>query len=858
MSASEVINWLGLSKTSPGVKVTTLPSSYFKFPPSPEPTTVPPPTNSPSLAHPFTIPTDLYNALLSPNVPITVALVYMSFVTLANSVNVNRKYKPWAFSRTRLFKLLVILHNAFLALFSAWTFVGMVNAMRLSLPIWGEQWKLTDTVDALCKLQGPRGAGNAATYNATSSAWTMTNRLLHLAADGLGPEPTDVGRLWNEGLAFYGWIFYLSKFYEIIDTFIILAKGKKSSLLQTYHHAGAIISMWAGIRYMSSPIWVFVLVNSAVHAIMYTFYLFSTLGIRLPKWLKQSLTSLQIIQFGFGATYAFLHLFIAYQIPVSVPYIYHLGSTASKVLSDVPSEASSTLSSAITTASASVGAWLKKAALRAAGYEGLAENVLNEQGRPFGIDAVHIAEEVLAREETRYRDELQWVHCLDTSGQVFAILLNCLYLVPLICLFVEFFVTAYLKRTERGQHSTASEKASLARRSLQDASKGVSRRLSEAIEEMHRTSEDIGDDAVIVDGDEVKRELEEAFDQAKSAVQQGSEKFKQSIPSVDSEKLKQQVQQGSEKLKQSIPSVDSETLKQQVQQDVEQLRKNLRDTVDKIKAAAANKVDEEHKESVIATARSVKNTTTEVVEQAVENVKSVTETVKRGATNLTSEETKQNVRSTADKAAVKAGDIKNDAVAATKRTTDQVSETVKGATANLTSEETKQQVKSSTNKVATKAADAKDGAVASAKRATDQAPESAPETSKSGKETAEKQVEKSKPKGKKSEKTPNGNGTSAAEASGQPQPKGKAGTTKAENGEGVKQEKKKEDRIIDESQAVRDHDLDASGDGGDKAHEEAKSSEVKPGTSFADAVKEDEPQSSEVKPGVSFADAIKE
>lgn len=192
----------------------------------------------------------------------------MSFVAFMNSVNANRKYKPWAFSRTRFFKLLVILHNIVLAAYSAWTFVGMVNTLHLCLPAWNEQPTVAGTVDALCKLHGPRGIGSAATYNATTSAWSMTNRMFHLAADGLGPETTDAGRIWNEGLAFYGWLFYLSKFYEIIDTCIILAKGRKSSFLQTYHHAGAMLCMWAGIRYMSPPIWMFVLVNSGIHAVM--------------------------------------------------------------------------------------------------------------------------------------------------------------------------------------------------------------------------------------------------------------------------------------------------------------------------------------------------------------------------------------------------------------------------------------------------------------------------------------------------------------------------------------------------------------------------------------------------------------
>lgn len=71
------------------------------------------------------------------------------------------------------------------------------------------------------------------------------------------PEDVLVGKgvvgMWEEGLAFYGWLFYLSKFYEVVDTAIIIAKGKKSSLLQTYHHAGAMICMWAGIRYVFLP-----------------------------------------------------------------------------------------------------------------------------------------------------------------------------------------------------------------------------------------------------------------------------------------------------------------------------------------------------------------------------------------------------------------------------------------------------------------------------------------------------------------------------------------------------------------------------------------------------------------------------
>lgn len=136
---------------------------------------------------------------------------------------------------------------------------------------------------------------------------------------------------------------------------------------------------------------------------------------------------LQILQIVGGASYALAHLFIAYEIPVSVPYLFvHNLSTA------IPSAASSVSSAFVSaTATAGVGGWLKKVALRAAGEEGLAENVRNSQGETFGIDAVHAQEVEKALEEIRYRNTTQTVHCLDTSGQVFAIWLNLFYLAPL-------------------------------------------------------------------------------------------------------------------------------------------------------------------------------------------------------------------------------------------------------------------------------------------------------------------------------------------------------------------------------------------------------------------------------------------
>lgn len=435
------------------------------------------------------------------HVPITVALLYATTTTILNRYNEKRNYKPWAISKTRAFRAFVVFHNVFLALYSAFTFFSLVNAVKVSLEGSTERYGLAGAVDAFCKINGPRGLGDAATFNTSTNVWGFTNRALKLAANNM-PDTTDIGRIWNEGLAFYGWLFYLSKFYEVFDTLIILAKGRTSSLLQMYHHAGAMLSMWAGIRYMAPPIWMFVLVNSFIHTLMvssifrnmyisadsiqYTYYTATALGYRVPNSVKRTITTMQITQFMLGATFALAHLFVAYSIPVSVPYIYSLADLTSSLASDVSSAASTATASA----SAGVGSWLKKVAFRAAGEEGLAENVRNEQGKAFGIDAIHAAKDLKAREEIRYRDEFRMIHCIDTSGQVFAILLNCFYLAPLTVLFVRFFIRSYIKRAERRQ-GKPSERA-LIEDSSRDAIKGVKREVQQALDEKPDTVTDKG------------------------------------------------------------------------------------------------------------------------------------------------------------------------------------------------------------------------------------------------------------------------------------------------------------------------------------------------------------------------------
>ncbi|KAJ5100039.1 hypothetical protein N7532_007040 [Penicillium argentinense] len=444
------------------VRIALPPSSLLKFPPTELPEVVPAPHATEfSWQQPFNIPNDLYAQLLDVRVPITIASVYAITVVVINRINKSRGYKPWGFSHSSLFKLFVVLHNVFLAVYSAWTFAGMFRAFGNSWADRDQPNGLVGIVDSLCKINGPRGYGNAATYSPITDQWSIPNPAYKLVNGQ--PDPSDVGRLWNGGLAYLGWIFYLSKFYEVVDTAIILAKGKKSSTLQTYHHAGAMMCMWAGIRYMAAPIWIFALVNSGIHAMMYTYYTLTALRIRVPNAIKRSLTTMQITQFVFGTNMAAAYLFVHYTIP------YPVGSAALSQLSKAAPAAAATAA-----VDAGVVPWLKKLAFRAAGAEGIAENVGGAVATP----------------RSGYTQEM--VTCVDTTGQAFAIWLNVSYLLPLTYLFARFFVRSYLKSKPSKQptHMEAAEKAGM------DALKSLSREIQRAAIE-GENSEVTTDDEVV-------------------------------------------------------------------------------------------------------------------------------------------------------------------------------------------------------------------------------------------------------------------------------------------------------------------------------------------------------------------------
>ncbi|KAJ1857146.1 hypothetical protein LPJ73_002087 [Coemansia sp. RSA 2703] len=129
------------------------------------------------------------------------------------------------------------------------------------------------------------------------------------------------GSLLNSVVFVHNYLFYLSKYYELLDTVIIILKGRKASLLQIYHHAGVILIMFYA-NYTSSPASVFIIwENSGVHTVMYTYYALTAIGVNPPG--KRYLTSLQIFQFVFGQAAIALYMVLSgCQTPIQASWTW--------------------------------------------------------------------------------------------------------------------------------------------------------------------------------------------------------------------------------------------------------------------------------------------------------------------------------------------------------------------------------------------------------------------------------------------------------------------------------------------------------------------------------------------------------
>lgn len=218
----------------------------------------------PQITHPWLI--SFYHVTQDLRVVLGACLVYILAVQSANYLNRRRSKASRGTakkgSQRTTFDYVVIAHNALLCLFSAFVFGNMVQLL----------------------VRNFTGRPLEAAFCDRDMSWA------------------------NSGVSLWVWVFYVSKYYEVMDTVVLIAKGKQSSFLQTFHHAGSILSMWLQSAAHMSYGWVFVTLNSFIHTVMYAYYVLTCFGYK-PSW-KRLLTRMQITQFLIGDPIGLLYLWI--------------------------------------------------------------------------------------------------------------------------------------------------------------------------------------------------------------------------------------------------------------------------------------------------------------------------------------------------------------------------------------------------------------------------------------------------------------------------------------------------------------------------------------------------------------------
>lgn len=111
--------------------------------------------------------------------------------------------------------------------------------------------------------------------------------------------------------------FYISKYYEYFDTFLLYLKGRNPIFLQKYHHIGAVICWHLCYNNNVDMIIYGTLLNSGVHSIMYFYYLMTLFKINI-RGMRMYITTLQILQLSVGG---FCGLYYYYP-PIETKYNY--------------------------------------------------------------------------------------------------------------------------------------------------------------------------------------------------------------------------------------------------------------------------------------------------------------------------------------------------------------------------------------------------------------------------------------------------------------------------------------------------------------------------------------------------------
>ncbi|RKO96478.1 hypothetical protein CXG81DRAFT_1491, partial [Caulochytrium protostelioides] len=100
---------------------------------------------------------------------------------------------------------------------------------------------------------------------------------------------------WTARLEFLYYANYLVKYWELLDTILLVLRGKRPIFLHVYHHPATLLLCFYELKGGAAVCWVPIVLNLSVHVLMYYYYALKEMG--GDVWWKRHLTTMQIVQF---------------------------------------------------------------------------------------------------------------------------------------------------------------------------------------------------------------------------------------------------------------------------------------------------------------------------------------------------------------------------------------------------------------------------------------------------------------------------------------------------------------------------------------------------------------------------------
>ncbi|VDP14895.1 unnamed protein product [Soboliphyme baturini] len=118
-----------------------------------------------------------------------------------------------------------------------------------------------------------------------------------------------VGTFYKGKYSYWVTLFHFSKLLELGDSVFLVLRKRSILFVHWYHHATVLVYSWFSYHYFTAPARWGVVMNLLVHSFMYTYYLFRSIGIRLPWFIAPCITTMQLMQFVLG-TYICTDVFL--------------------------------------------------------------------------------------------------------------------------------------------------------------------------------------------------------------------------------------------------------------------------------------------------------------------------------------------------------------------------------------------------------------------------------------------------------------------------------------------------------------------------------------------------------------------